>query len=851
MIKKIEFDKYQALYLVVLMAVGFLIYANTFQSPFVYDDKTMIENNPAIRLQEFSWTSIITAVSGTGRNRPVSTLSFAFNYYLDQYNLFGYHLANILVHIITGILLFFFLKTTLRISNRLEVVSSRLDAAGIFIVSGLTALLWLVNPVQTQSVTFVVQRMNSMAAMFYILALLLYAKGRLARQKANQVIDLKAAAGRSKAQSRKYYLWYLGCVIAAVLALGSKENSASLPFFIFLYEWYFFQDLSKKWIKKQLIYIAAIAMLFSLVALMHLGLDPWEKLKNLRDFSEGHFTMGQRLLTQTRVVIYYLSLIFYPYPSRLNLDYDFPLSLSLINPLTTLPSLAGIIGLIILGIFLAKRQRLVSFCILWFLGNLVIESSVIPLAIIFEHRLYLPSMLVCLLPVFLFYRHLRQKWLTVSVSCALIVLCAYWTYERNRVWRDDITLWADCIKKSPRKARPYSNLGVAQKDQNLTAAAYQSFRKALQLNPNFDEAHYNLAIILNERGKTDEAIAHYRKAVEIRPDYVNAHNNLGAAYLSQNNLDEAGVHFRRALQLDPKHAQAHSNMGLAHVKQDKLDEAVENFLKALELNPKLAEAQFHLGDALLMQGKTEQATMRFQKTLQLDPDHAEAHNNLGGQLINQGKLDEALEHLNRAISINPQLAEARNNVGIILMQQGDPAAAISHFQDAVRINPDFEPANNNLQRALAIRDSMGTEFNTVQKELDARPDDPRLHFKMGNLYLGKGDLGKAVVEFEKALSLQPEFLEAQNNLAMAYAADRQYDRALAAFKKLIALDPGNAGNYYNVAVLYALQNSVDESIAWLEKAIDNGYDNWELILNDNDLNNIRNSAAYKELVKGH
>ena len=131
-----KFNKYQALYLVVLIAIGFLIYANTFQAPFVFDDTVVITDNPDIRMQEFSWDSIVTAVSGTGRNRPVSTLSFAFNYFFDQYNPFGYHLANIVVHILTGILLFLFLKTTLRISNRLDAAAPGLDAAGIFCVSG-------------------------------------------------------------------------------------------------------------------------------------------------------------------------------------------------------------------------------------------------------------------------------------------------------------------------------------------------------------------------------------------------------------------------------------------------------------------------------------------------------------------------------------------------------------------------------------------------------------------------------------------------------------------------------------------------------------------------------------------
>ena len=213
---------------------------------------------------------------------------------------------------------------------------------------------------------------------------------------------------RSNCPSRKVtagqddiYLWFAGCFLAGILAMGSKESTAMLPVFIFLYEWYFFQDLDKSWFKRQLKYLVAIVLLFCFVAGFYLGFDPLGKFNTLRDYVFKEFTIGQRLLTQTRVVLYYLSLIFYPNPSRLNLDHDFPLSYSLFDPFTTFLSLIIIVGLIALGLYLARRQRLISFCIFWFFGNLVIESSVIPLALIFEHRLYLPSMFV-----FLLIRHL-------------------------------------------------------------------------------------------------------------------------------------------------------------------------------------------------------------------------------------------------------------------------------------------------------------------------------------------------------------------------------------------------------------------------------------------------------------
>ncbi|UCD77558.1 MAG: tetratricopeptide repeat protein [Desulfobacterales bacterium] len=785
--------------------------------------------NPSIRMNQLTFANLWRAAFSkmSAKSRPVGNISFALNYYFHKNALAGYHLVNIFIHIFSGILLWLFLKKTLQLKSACpEFVSP----GGIALMG---SLLWLVNPLQTQSVTYVIQRLNSMGAMFFMLSFLFYLNGRL--------------QGRT---GRKWG-WFLGSALAWILALGCKQNTATLPFFIFLYEWYFFQDLSGDWLKHNFKYFLIILGVFTIVAFIYLGPSPSDRLSSISDYANKQFTLSERLMTQFRVVVYYLTLIIFPNPSRLNLDYDFPLSYSLIHPITTFLSLIFIVGLTILAVLLAKRQRLISFCIWWFLGNLVIESSVIPVAIIFEHRVYLPSMLVWLAPVILFHRYLKPRLLTVSICCVLVTLFSYWTFERNKVWRNEVTLWADCVKKSPNKARPYLNLGEVLMNRKRYDEALPNLLKAIQLDPKSKETYHNLGFLYDNLGESDKAIEQYRKAIQIDPNFAKAYNNLGVALTKQGKTDEALSSLQKALQIDPELPEAHMSMGVALAGQNKNDAAIEHFKKALQLNPDLPRAQFLLGDALLKRGQTEQGIHLIEMALQIDPDYAEAHNNLGGELLRQGKIDEALEHLTRSLSINPDLAEAHNNVGIIMIQKGNFDAAISRFQDALRIDPEFGLAKKNLQRALAIRNSMDTEIDNVQKELDAGSDDPLLHFKMGNLYLGKGELSKAIGEFEKALSLQPEFAEAQNNLALAYAADRQYDRALAAFKKLIELDLDNPSTYYNIAVLYALQNKVADAMAWLKRAIDKGYQNWELIKTDKDLANIRQSEDYKQLVKGH
>ena len=370
-----------------------------------------------------------------------------------------------------------------------------------------------------------------------------------------------------------------------MLALGSKQNAATLPFFILLYEWYFFQDLSKEWLRRHLRYIVGIVIVFGLIAFMYLGMDPWARFAGLPDYAGKEFTIMERVLTQFRVMIYYLSLIVYPHPSRLNLDYDFALSRSLVEPVTTVICLFLILGLVGWAIYLAKRERLLSFCILWFFGNLAIESSIIPLAVIFEHRVYLPSMLVVTGVVALVFRYIRPKAVVVvGLSVVAGVFCL-WTYERNKVWGDEVRLWSDCVEKSPQKARPHYCLGSALSRRGSREEAMQHFMEAVRFNPDSSGAHNNLGNALLDDGNVKEAIHHFSEALRIKPDFAEAHNNLGNALLKQGSVEEAVDHYTEALRIQPEYAKARYNLATAFLNQGRLKEAVDNYSEALRVEP--------------------------------------------------------------------------------------------------------------------------------------------------------------------------------------------------------------------------------------------------------------------------
>ena len=774
-------------------ALSVAIYSNTFNSPFVLDDLRKIEENPSIRVSQLSLTEIVKAGFQSAKARPIAFMTLALNHSLHKYDVYGYHVVNVAIHILTGFFLYLFLATTLKISS----IQPRYSHPHL--IAFFAALIWLVHPIQTQSVTYIVQRMNSMASLFFILSFLFYAYGRLTDD------------------NKKKCIWFSASTIVWLLSLGCKQITAILPLLVFLYEWYFFQDLNKEWFKKRLKYLLGISAFFILLFLIYTGFSPWEKIQSLHDFAQHEFTITERLLTQFRVVIYYISLIFLPLPSRLNLDYDFVLSQSLINPISTLLSLVAIAGIIALAVYLAKKERLISFCVLWFFGTHLIESSILPLAIIFIHRNYLPSMMVCLIPVVLTYRYIKLDWLKVGLLSLLVVGLSVWTYQRNRVWQNKVTLWSDVVKKSPGKARPHFNLGAAFSEQKRDEEAIPLYQRALEINPKLAQPHINLGEALERHNKIEEAAEHYRAALQIKPDLPEAHNNIGSIL----------------------------------AKQGRTEEAIQSYQNALKIRPHFALAHFNLAHTLVENGKVEQGIRHYYQAIRFKPEYAEAHNNLGGVFIKLGETEKAIKHYIAALQIDPNLVEAYNNLGITLMQKGNIEAAIKQFQKALQLKPGFILAQNNLKRALAIRRELATEISRLQQFLKDNPDNVESHFQLGNLYYRKGDQRQAIQQYKKALQLNPKFVPAINNLALVTAANKEYYKALTIFLDVLNYYPDDAETHYNIACMYSRLKRVDESIDWLKKAIDKGYTNWESIKRDRDLNNIRDSLAYRDLIKGH
>jgi tetratricopeptide (TPR) repeat protein len=523
--------------------------------------------------------------------------------------------------------------------------------------------------------------------------------------------------------------------MCGLLALGSKENAAVLPVIILLYEWYFFRDLSFAWLKRRLILILVVLCAMSVFALVYTDGQLIER--SIGGYGGRDFTLLERMLTQPRVVFHYLSLLFYPDPNRLVLDYDFPVSTSFFSPVSTLISIAGIVVLAFLAVVVAQRERLLSFCILWFFLNLLVESSIIPLEMVYEHRTYLPSMMLLLLMVVFVYRIFRRLWIIYPLICVMTVVCLLWTVERNEVWRNPIKFWESSLRHFPNDSRIQVNLGKAYYEVGKRDLAGMHFKKAVDLGLKKPDALNNWGVIELQTGNIQHAEELFKIARDRDPRHSPTLLNLGKLYLKLKRFDEAEVLFTALLKntlSDDMRTEIHSLLIFSYVKEKKFAQAVR-LLEAGEIEKSDNQDDLAMyAESLQGVGAVGKARAILEKIIAINFSRADAHYNLAKIFVNTDNLQRAVQHYHVA-SINnqvilpvdydfantllrlnqydearekyekyiasiPKLADAFNNLGLAYIQTGNRGEAIRNFRIAVEIDSHHAMARQNLEIAI-------------------------------------------------------------------------------------------------------------------------------------------------------
>jgi tetratricopeptide (TPR) repeat protein len=605
---------------------GLAIYANTFRVPFVFDDLIYIQNNPIV-----TNPCNLREIVGFAPSRWIAFFSFALNYHFGQENTLGYHFINLAIHIGSAISCYGLVLLTFR-TPRLA------DQAGPDIKSTLAllgGLIFLSHPVQTEAVTYIWQRVESLASFSYLLSIVLYVKSRLEEEVGQQSYLVSPSV---------YYI--ASCVLAFMSAM-TKEIVVTLPATIILYEILFFGEVSTRFKR---VMLRATPFLCLLIVVPVLAIQSPVVTKNLLYESPS---TSSYMLTQTRVIATYLRLLVWPVEQ--NIDYDFPLLGSILAP-EVLGSTLLIFSSVALAILVRKTWPLITFGTIWFFITLSPTSSIIPLPdVMFEHRLYLPLVgfvfvLIGIITAF------KRHWKPLSMGTTiLLLLLSAGTYSRNNVWQTGLTLWKDAVQKSPDKARP----------------------------------HVNLATWHIRNGEHDRAVIALLRAISLKPDYAVAYENLGVAYFHEEAYEPAIAAFEQAIDLDPSQASTYNSLAETYMRMEKKDLAIKNFDKALRLNPAHLSARNNLGLLLAEKGHYLRATAEFEKVLKLDPNHKEAAFNLARAYTLSGQMDRAVKQYQTVIRLEPSLPEAYHNLGILYLESlNRPQEAKRYFEQALILTKD-------------------------------------------------------------------------------------------------------------------------------------------------------------------
>ncbi len=585
----------------VVVVVGLLAYSNAFHAGFVFDDPPHVVDAPSIG--DPASYLLGGAAYRAEPNRALAGLTFALNRRLLGPGPAGFHAVNVLIHLLNALLVHALVLLSFRAPRLRDSALAPWSRSVAFVA----ALLFVAHPIQTQAVTYVVQRLASLATTFYLLAVVLYARWRLAGI-SKGTGGLRRAAGLGSA------------LLTAVLAMKTKEIAFTLPAAVALYEALFFEG---GW-GKRVLALAPFVITLAIIPLGLVGLDRplGEMLSDVAEVTRVQTTQSRRDYATTEVVVVASYLRLLALPVGQNVDHDVPPHRSLLEPRVAV-SLGVLLALAAAGAWpwvasrgsWARREpdpaaRLVSFGIAWFFLGLLVESSVIPIAdVMFEHRVYLPSVGILVAVATGLgllarrYAPSRPAAAAAAVGAALALPLAVATWIRNEVWVDEVALWTDAAAKSPRKARPRNNLGVALGAAHREREALLQLQEAVRLDPGYARAHDNLGVVLSALGRDGEAEAEHLRAMALAPRDPEPDYNLGCMRLEEGRYGEAAAWLERALALQPGHVRATVNLGAAWNGLGRFQDVVRllsgagpKVLSQPEARLHLALARFELGD---------------------------------------------------------------------------------------------------------------------------------------------------------------------------------------------------------------------------------------------------------------
>ena len=749
---------------IILAVISVIVFCNTLDNTFVYDDSVTIVNNTLIK----SWKNFHTLfsfnyfiLSGELSYRPVVTLTYFIDYSLWGLNTTGFHFTNLLLQTANTLLFYVFLKGVTKV-NTLAFFST---------------LLFTTHPILTETVNSISYREDIITALFFLIAFILFLK-----------INEKTLP------RYKFLLFYAGSLLSYLLSLFSKETAITLPILLVLFDIFYLssgnplQTLIKRLKSIYIGYfcITGFYLFIQFIMFRHVYI----RLDQTK----------QSLFVMIKVLASYIKLLFLPF--NLNADYVVP-------QLTTgiasfIISVLLVTTIAVLTIRLCKNNKQYWFFISWFFITLLPVSNIIPIGnIMAERYLYIPIMGFSGIIGILVQKFNLKNPLAAICFTIVIFILGVMCINRNGIWRDELTLWYSTAIREPNSARAHHNIGVVHSAKGYYEYAELEYKKTLEINPKDIEAHYNLGNAYERKGILDNAIKEYQDAIRYNPFYADGYNNLGSIYKSKHLLDKAIEYYKKAIQCNPFNAHYYNNLGLVYHEEKLYKEAVTEFARSLKINSEMPTTHNHLGNTYKEMGNIKDALTEYKTAIKLDPATADFHNNLGIVYTNIGQLEEAIKEFETAIRLDPKLANVHNNLGIAHAKKGDLDKAIDELNKAVALGFDNADVHNNLAGVYLTKGLTDNAIVELKLALEFNPKDSNAHCNLGNAYISKNLGDEAISEFKEAITYNTTDGELYYYLGNAFYRKGQYNEAVNALNQSVHYQINNPLAHKMLGVIYA------------------------------------------------
>lgn len=768
------FCKYYILFsLLTIILLVYSAYSNTFNSPPALDDFHTFIDEPLVKIDRWSMDSFLSIFETKfGWCRSIPMLTFAVDISIGNGEIFYLHTTNFIIHLANLFCVFFLVSRLAQCVNEnkhtSEILPDHWDMA--LWVAG----IWALQPIQASAVTYLVQRMTSIMTLFYLLSVSCYLTARS--------IHL-----RKKTLNFKIIIFYVICIIATVMAFLSKENSLMIPIMLFCTEvWFFQQDLPKHIFKYAIKHWIIFSIVISLLILF--GLFSLNYI--LSGYSARNFTLNERLLTESRVVVWYISLLLWPNPNRFSIEHDIEISKSLIDPITTLFSLGVIVFIVIMSIYYRKNYKLITYGIIWFILNLIIESTFIPLELIFEHRLYIPSVGIIISIVGIIYYFFKHHLSCISISDFKIInLCIFMflfsvlslmTFNRNIFFENIVFLNEHNVETASNNPRSHANLAVALARIGMCQEAIEKARYSIAIGKENCNSYYvaaNTILLAYEKlNKSCDGVREAEKLISEQP--VNA-NLQGLVTLC-------------------------SNLAVIYAKMEDYKNAFDSIQRMILYSQKLTVGELDVQDLrfsmiqfILHEVQRKNLKLDLDGDGICDPGNLPTKTWIARYFSSIGYPEKAKELLCRS------KAEYSENITTLdLLENLEIDEDFNRIQSAKwsfrekYVQQPFSRFNACMAAAYLIRErklpsplfQLGE--NILNYAMKLQPDSPDVYLLKGwyNLEVDKSAL--AVESAREALKLDPKYAKAWLGLGFFLVKANQHQEAISSFQKCLELYPG-------------------------------------------------------------